>query len=60
MRWQNGILVCQDNVCIDKEIIGTRDLRVAKAVSIYRRELVPDEKLQTPTSRQNDQLEVMY
>lgn len=60
MIWQNGILVCSDNRCIDTAIVGTRDLNVAKAVAVDRHELMPNEKLTSPVARSNDQLEVMY
>ena len=60
MMWQNGILVCKDNGCVDTAIVGSRDLRVARAVGVWRHELEPDPKLVNPTNRKNDQLDVLY
>ncbi len=60
MRWQNGILVCQGTNCIDKAIIGKRDIDVARAVAINRHELEPDPKLTQPIERKNDQFDVLY
>lgn len=60
MRWQNGKLVCKPTNCVDSAIIGTRDLNVARQVSINRHELEPDRKLTNPVDRRNDQLEVLY
>jgi hypothetical protein len=60
MRWQNGILICTVTDCVDKAIVGSRDINVARAVSVYRHELEPDAKLTQPTDRRADQNEVMY
>jgi hypothetical protein len=60
MRWQNGILVCDVNRCIDTAIIGSRDLSVDKQIGVWRHELEPDPKLTTPIERKNDQYEVLY
>lgn len=60
MQWQNGILVCQTTDCVDTAIVGARDLAVAKAVSIDRKELTPDPKLVHPISRKNDAAEVLF
>lgn len=60
MRWQNGQLFCYTGGCVDTAIIGSRDLNVARAVAVDRHELQPDPKITTPTSRQNDMLEVLY
>jgi hypothetical protein len=63
MRWQNGILVCFTNHCVDggvSPIIGSRDINVARQASIYRHELEPDPKLVSPVNRKNDQEEVLY
>jgi hypothetical protein len=60
MRWQNGILVCSIYNCIDKAIVGSRDINVARQVSIYRHELEPDAKLTQPTDRRADQNEILY
>lgn len=60
MRWQDGMLLCHTNRCVDTAIIGSRDIAVAKAVAINRHELEADPKLTTPIERKNDQLEVLY
>jgi hypothetical protein len=60
MIWQNGILVCSVSSCIDKAIVGSRDINVARAVSVYRHELEPDVKLTNPTDRRVDQNDILY
>lgn len=60
MQWQNGILICNNNRCVDTAIVGSRDLAVARQVEIWRHELEPDAKLIAPVSRKNDQLDVLY
>jgi len=60
MRWQNGILVCFDNGCVDTAIIGKRDIDVSRAIAVYRHELEPDPKLVNPVDRKNDQMDVLY
>lgn len=60
MQWQNGILICNQNNCVDTAIVGSRDLAVARAVSVWRHELEPDPKLVNPVSRRNDQADVQY
>ena len=60
MTWQNGILVCSVTNCIDKAIIGSRDINVARAVSMYRHELEADVKLTQPVDRKADQYDILY
>jgi hypothetical protein len=60
MDWQNGLLLCHPNGCFDTAIVGSRDLAVAKQVSIWRHELEPDAKLTAPSMRKNDQLDVLF
>lgn len=60
MVWQNGKLFCKPENCVDTAIQGSRDLNVARQVSINRHELEPDPKLVNPVDRRNDQLEVLY
>lgn len=60
MRWQNGLLLCNQYRCVDTAIIGKRDIDVARAISVYRHELEPDPKLVTPIDRRNDQFDVLY
>jgi hypothetical protein len=45
MSWQYGLLVCQWSDCIDTAVIGSRDLAVARAMTVDRKELQPDPKL---------------
>lgn len=59
MAWQNGKLLCLAK-CYDRAIRGSRDIQVAKAVSINRHELEPDEKLTTPSERRSDVLDVYW
>lgn len=60
MRWQDGKLVCTVTDCVDKAIVGSRDLNVARQVGINRHELEPDVKLTQPTDRRSDQNEILY
>jgi hypothetical protein len=60
MVWQNGQLVCSVTNCIDKAIVGSRDINVARAVAVYRHELEPDAKLTNPTARHADQTDILY
>jgi hypothetical protein len=60
MKWQNGILICSTYNCVDKAIIGSRDIAVAKAIEVYRHELEPDPKMTNPVERKQDQTEVLY
>ena len=60
MYWQNGILICRTYSCVDTAIIGSRDIAVAKAIAVDRKELQPDIKLTLPVERKNDQMEVLY
>jgi hypothetical protein len=45
MRWQYGLLVCDWTDCIDLAVVGSRDLAVARAMTVDRHELQPDPKL---------------
>jgi len=60
MIWQNGILVCNVTQCIDKAIVGSRDINVARAVGVFRHELEADAKLTNPTERRVDQNDILY
>lgn len=60
MVWQNGLLVCSVTNCIDKAIVGSRDINVARAVQVYRHELEPDVKLTNPTERRVDVNDILY
>lgn len=62
MGWQNGKLLCFAK-CYDRginPIIGTRDIKVARALAINRHELEPDPKLTQPSDRKNDGLDVYW
>lgn len=56
MAWDNGVLTKQ----VDTAIIGSRDIKVARAVAIDRHELIPDRKLTEPAARSNTQNEILY
>lgn len=60
MRWQNGKLLCYPNKCVDTAIVGSRDILVAQAVAVDRKEFQPDPKISNPRDRRNDELEVLY
>lgn len=60
LQWQNGILVCSVTNCVDKAIVGSRDINVARAVQVYRHELEPDAKLTNPTERRVDVNDILY
>lgn len=60
MIWQNGLLICSVTNCIDTRIVGSRDIDVARAVSVNRHELEPDPKLTQPVDRKSDADEVLY
>lgn len=45
MRWQYGLLVCEWSDCIDVAVVGSRDLAVARQMTVDRKELQPDPKL---------------
>jgi hypothetical protein len=59
MLWQQGKLLCLAK-CYDNSITGARDIQVARAVSIPRHELEPDEKLTNPSERRADVLDVYW
>jgi len=57
MRWQYGLLICEWSDCIDQAVVGSRDLAVARAMTVDRHELQPDPKLynvKDPASDLND------
>jgi hypothetical protein len=56
MSWDNGVLTKQ----VDTAIIGSRDMKVVRAISIDRHELTPDRKLTEPTARTQTQHEILY
>lgn len=49
MRWDNGLLVCKTNDCVDRLINGTFEFAYTKEASRDRQELHPDETLLHPT-----------
>jgi len=60
MIWQDGKLLCTVTNCVDKAIVGSRDINVARAVSVYRHEMEPDPKLTNPTERRVDTNDILY
>jgi len=60
MVWQNGLLLCNVTGCIDKAIVGSRDINVARAVAVTRHELEPDAKLTNPTERRIDVNDILF
>lgn len=60
LQWQNGQLFCSPNRCIDTALQGSRDLKVARQLSIDRKEMQPDQKLTNPTVRRDGGLDVLY
>jgi hypothetical protein len=60
MKWQNGILVCDANNCDDTAVVGVRDMNVARAIAVDRKEMLPDRKLVDPTDRKVDQDDILY
>lgn len=60
MKWQNGILVCRGTDCVDKAIVGSRDLNVARQLKQNKHELQVDQKLTHPADRRSDVLEPLY
>ena len=56
MQWDNGVLTKQ----VDTAILGSRDMKVARAVAIDRHELQPDRKLTEPAERTSSQNEILY
>jgi hypothetical protein len=59
MQWQGGLLICTVTDCVDGAIVGSRDVAVAKQVSINRKELTPEKKLYEPRSVQAD-IEILF
>ena len=47
MSWQRGLLLC-DRYCIDKELLGERDIRIANVLGDGKEEYAPVEKLRNP------------
>ena len=60
MIWQDGKLLCTVTNCVDKAIVGSRDINVARAVKVYRHEMEPDAKLTNPTERRVDVNDILY
>jgi hypothetical protein len=47
MKWQRGLLLCE-RYCVDKELLGERDVKIAAVLGDGKEELVPVEKLRNP------------
>lgn len=50
MEWQDGLLLCKENGCIDTVTLGERDANIARILEQPTKELQPDEKLTQPTT----------
>lgn len=51
LEWQRGLLLCKRYNCIDAHpLIGEREAAVAHAIEVPTNELMPNEKLVTPTA----------
>ena len=47
MTWQRGLLLC-NAYCVDKELLGQREVRIARVLDDGKQEFAPVEKLQNP------------
>lgn len=47
MTWQRGVLLCPE--CVDKKLLGDRELAIAQVLNDGKEELAPVEKLRHPT-----------
>jgi len=47
MKWQRGILLCTET-CVDRHLIGDREIGIALVLTDGKEELVPPEKLRNP------------
>ncbi len=47
MTWQRGKLLCNDN-CLDKMLLGDREVAIAAVLEDGKEELAPVEKLRNP------------
>ena len=46
MKWQRGLLLCR--TCLDTELLGERDVKIAQVLSDGKEEFTPVEKLRNP------------
>ncbi len=46
MQWQRGLLLCLS--CVDKQLLGEREIAIASVLEDGREELAPVEKLRLP------------
>jgi hypothetical protein len=46
MTWQRGVLRCQK--CVDKKLLGQRDVQIAEVLTDGKEEFVPAPKLRFP------------
>ena len=46
MQWQRGLLLCQ--FCVDKMLLGEREIAIASVLEDGKEELAPVEKLRLP------------
>lgn len=47
MTWQRGLLLC-NRYCIDEELLGEREVRIANVLGDGKEEYSPDPKLRNP------------
>jgi hypothetical protein len=46
MQWQRGLLLCP--TCVDKKLLGDREIAIAAVLEDGKEELAPVEKLRLP------------
>lgn len=51
-KWQRGVLKCP--ICVDKMLLGQREIQIATVLEDGKEELAPVEKLRNPDSGQDE------
>ena len=54
MTWQRGLLLC-NQFCIDKELLGERDTRIAAVLGDGKEEFAPADKLRNPDAFEQEE-----
>ena len=54
MKWQRGLLLCQAH-CVDTELLGQRDVRIAGVLTDGKEEYAPVPKLRNPDTFMPDE-----
>ena len=54
MTWQRGLLLC-NMFCVDKELLGERDVRIAQVLGDGKEEYAPVPKLREPDAFEPDE-----